>query len=105
MFDQFLEIKGEAKRIKNKNVKYSLYLIAHTVTAFDSYVVLNNLPQWRTTTSSIKVGSKIVSLKIFKRCVDQAEKNPQYVQFRWGFLRMKDSLKKMNNLKTTTMIT
>ena len=47
MLDYVLQFKGEAKRINNKIVKYNLYLIAHKGSGFDSYVVLNNLPQWR----------------------------------------------------------
>ena len=45
MLDLFLEIKGEAKRVNIKNVRYNLYLIAHNGSGFDSYVVLNSLPQ------------------------------------------------------------
>ena len=64
MLDYVLQYKGEPKRINNKIVKYNLYLIAHKGSGFDSYVVLNNLPQWRTV-KLIKNGSGIVSLKIF----------------------------------------
>ena len=42
-----LEFEGEAKRNKNKNVKYKLYLPDHKVSGFDTYVVLNILPQWK----------------------------------------------------------
>ena len=48
MLDYVLQYKGEPKRNNNKIVKYNLYLIAHKGSGFDSYVVLNNLPQWRT---------------------------------------------------------
>ena len=64
MLDYVLQYKGEPKRIKNKIVKYNLYLIAHKGSGFDSNVVLKNLPQWRTV-KLIKNGSGIVSLKIF----------------------------------------
>ena len=92
MLDYVLQYKGEPKRINNKIVKYSLYLIAHKGSGFDSYVVLNSLPQWRTV-NLIKNGSGIVSLKIFNGYVDQIKKIPQYVHLRCGLLHIKDSLK------------
>ena len=70
MLHYVLHIKGEAKRINNKLVKYNLYLLAHKGSGFDSYVVLNNLPQWRTVVSFIKNGAGIVSVKIFKGFLD-----------------------------------
>ena len=76
MLDYVLQFKGEPKRINNKIVKYNLYLIAHKGSGFDSYVVLNNLPQWRTVVSLIKNGSGIVSLKIFNGYVDPVKKIP-----------------------------
>ena len=72
--------------------KFYLYLLAHKGSGFDSYVVLNNLPQWRTL-SLIKNGSGIVTLKIFKGYVDQNKKIPQYVHSRCDLLHIKDSLK------------
>ena len=92
MLDYVLQYKGEPKRIVNKIVKYNLYLIAHKGSGFDSYVVLNILPQWRTV-RLIKNGSGIVSLKIFNGYVDQNKKIPQYVHLRCGLLHIKDSLK------------
>ena len=92
MLDHVLQYKGEPKRINNKIVKYNLYLIAHKGSGFDSYVVLNNLPQWRSF-KLIKNGSRIVSLKILNGYVDQNKKIPQYVHLRCGLLHIKDSLK------------
>ena len=92
MLDCVLQYKEEPKRINKKIVKYNLYLIAHKGSGFDSYVVLNNLPQWRTV-NLIKNGSGIVSLKIFKGYVNQKMKIPQYVHLRCGLLHIKDSLK------------
>ena len=80
------------KRINNKIVKYNFYLIAHKGSRFDSYVVLNNLPQWRTV-KLIKNGSGIVSLKIFNGYVDQSKKISKNVHLRCGLLHIKDSLK------------
>ena len=75
MLDYVLQFKGEPKRINNKIVRYNLYLIAHKGSGFDSYVVLNNLPQWRTVIILIKSGSGIVTLKIFNGYVDPDKKN------------------------------
>ena len=92
MLDYVLQFKGEPKRINNKIVKYNLYLIAHKGSGFDSYIVLNNLPQWRTF-KLIKNGSGIISLKIFNGYVDPVKKIPQYVHLRCGLIHNKDSLK------------
>ena len=40
-------------------------------------------------------GSGIVSLEKFNGCLDQTKKIPQYVHFRFGFLHIRDSLKKI----------
>ena len=97
MLDYVLQFKREPKRINNKIVKYNLYLLAHKGSGFDSYVVLNNLPRWRTV-SLIKNGSGIVSLKLFNGYVDQNKKIPQYVHFRCGFLQIKDSSKNIGKV-------
>ena len=74
MLDPVLSFKGEPTRVK-KIVEYNLYLIAHNGNGFDSYVVLNNLPQWRNVVKLIKKGVGIVSLKKFNGYVDQNKKN------------------------------
>ena len=93
MLDYVLKFKGEAKRINNKNVEYSLYLLAHKGSGFDSYVVLNKLPQGRTVVSLINIGSGFVSLKMFSGYVDPVKKIPGYVHFRCRLLHIKHSLK------------
>ena len=40
-------------------------MIAHSASGFDSCVVLNDLPQWRSVVNTIKNGVGFVSLKIF----------------------------------------
>ena len=72
----------------------SLYLIAHNGSGFDSYVVINCLPQWRSVIKLIKNGRGIVSLKIFNGCVDPVKKIPQYVHFRCGRVHINKSLRK-----------
>ena len=54
VLDCVLSFKGEPKKIKNKIVEDNLYLIAHNGSGFDSYVVINNLPQWRSIVKLIK---------------------------------------------------
>ena len=62
LLDLVLSLKGETKKIKSKIVEYNLYLIAHNGSGFDSYVVINNLPQGRSVVNLIKNGTGIVSL-------------------------------------------
>ena len=73
ILDHVLEIKREAKRVFYKIFTNNLHLIAHKESGFDSYVVLNNLPQWRTTVSFNKTGSGLSS-KTFSVYVDQLKK-------------------------------
>ena len=94
MLDHVLSFKAEPKKIKNKIVEYNLYLIAQNGSGFDSYGVLNNLPQWRSVVKLIKNGRGIVSLKIFNGYVDENKKIPQYVHFRCGRVHINQSLKK-----------
>ena len=58
-----LLFKGEAEKVENKIVENNLYMIAHNRTGFDSYVVLNNLPQWRSVVNLIKNGIGNIALK------------------------------------------
>ena len=95
MLDHVLSFKGEPKKVKNKSVEYDLYLIAHNGSGFDSYVVLNNLPQWRSVVKIIKNGAGIVSLKIFNGYIDPVKKIPQYVHFRCGRVHINQKLRKI----------
>ena len=105
MLDYVLQFNGEPKRINNKFVKYILYLTAHKGSGFDSYVVLNKLPQWRTVVSLIKNGLGIVSLKIFNGYVDPVKRIPQYVHFRCSLLHIKDPSEKIGkNYKLQTCL-
>ena len=58
MLAHVLLFKGEAKKVINKIVEYTFYLIAHNGSGFDSYVVLNNLHQWRSVVNSNKKRSR-----------------------------------------------
>ena len=59
--DCALSFKGEVKRVDNKIVENELYMIAHIGSGFDSYVILNNLPQWRRIVDLFKNGAGIFS--------------------------------------------
>ena len=59
MLNYILQFNGEPKKVKNKIVKFNFYNLDHNGSDFDSYVVLNNLPQWTTVVSFIKSGSGI----------------------------------------------
>ena len=98
MLDHVLSFKGEPKKVKNKIVEYDLYLIAHNGFGFDGYVVLNNLPQWRSVVKIIKNGAGIVSLKIFNGYVDPVKKIPQYVHFRCGRVHINQKLRKIGEI-------
>ena len=74
MLDHVLSFKAEPKNVKNKVIEFNLYLIAHNGSGFDSYVVLNNLPQWRSVVNLIRIGAGLVSITIFNGYVDQSKK-------------------------------
>ena len=71
----------ENQKSQNRIVEYILHLVAHNGSGFDSYVVLNNLPQWRSIVDFIKNGDGIVSLKIFNGYVDENKKNTAICSF------------------------
>ena len=95
ILDHVLAFKGEPKKVKNKIVEYNLYLRALNGSGFDSYVVINNLPQWRSVVKLIKNGAGIVSIKIFNGYVDQNKKIAQYVHLRCERVHVNKSFKKI----------
>ena len=70
MLDHVLAFKEEPKKVKNKIVENDLYMITHNGSGFDSYVVLNSLPQWRSVVKLFKNGAGTVSLEIINGYVD-----------------------------------
>ena len=68
MLDHVLSFCSE--KVKNKIVEYNLCLKAHKGSCFDSYIVLNNLPRWRSVVKLIKNGVGNISLKIKNVYVD-----------------------------------
>ena len=95
MLDHVLSFKGQVKKVKKKIIEHNSYLIPHNGSGFDSYVVLNNSPQWRSVVISFKNGAGIVSLKIFNGYLDKNKNVPQYVRFRCGKVHNNRSLKKI----------
>ena len=95
MLDHVLSYKGEPKKVKKKIIEYNLYLIAQNGSGFDSFVVLNNLPKWRSVVKLIKKGAGIVSLQIFNGYIDPVKKIPQYVHFRCGRVHINQKLRKI----------
>ena len=95
MLDHVLWFKGEPKKIKKKLLNILYTFLTHNGSGFDSYVVLNNLAQWRRFVKPIKNGAGIFALKIFNGYVDQNKKIPQYVHFRCGRVHIIYSLKKI----------
>ena len=67
---------------------------AHNESGFDSYVVLNNLPRWRSVVKLIKNGAVILSLRKFDGYTDEKKKNLQYIHFRCGKFYIKKIKKK-----------
>ena len=84
MLDNVLSFKGEPNKVRSKIVENNLFLKAHNESGFDSYVLINNLNQWRSVVKLNKNGAGIISLKIINGYVDEKKKMPQYVFFRCG---------------------
>ena len=84
MLHQVLSFKIQPTEIANNFVEYNFCLITHNRSGSDSYVVLNDLPRWRTAVKIFKNGAGIFSLKKIQRCVNENKEIPQYVHFRCG---------------------
>ena len=68
MLHHALSFRAEPKKVRNKIVEYKLYLLAHKGSGFDSCVVINNLPQWRSVVSLIRNRAGVVFLNLFRIC-------------------------------------
>ena len=44
LLDHALTFTGEVKQVDNKIIDYTLHMIAHNESGFDTYVILYNLP-------------------------------------------------------------
>ena len=47
-------MQRRSQKVNNKIAEKNLYFLAQNGSGFDKYLVLNNLPQWRTVVSLIK---------------------------------------------------
>ena len=102
MFERLRALKGEPKKI-NRNgrefiAEYDLKLIAHNGSGFDTWIILNNLPEGCKIMNMIKNGKGIISLKIFNGMVDvksNSKGKPQYLTFTCSMNHMKSSLRKL----------
>ena len=74
-------------------------MIAHNGSGFDSYVVLDNSPKWRSVVKFFRKGGGIISLKNFNGYVVENKKILQYVLFGCGKIHIKVSLKKSVSYK------
>ena len=74
ILDHVLAFEGENKSVKIKIVEYNLFLVAHNGSGFDSYVVWNNLPQWRSVVKLIEIGAGNFSPKKFNGYVIENKK-------------------------------
>ena len=95
MPDHFLSFTGEAKKVNDMIVENTLLLIAHNRSGFGSYVVLNNLPQWRSVVILFRNGAGIFSPKKFNGYENEKKKAPQYGHFRCGRVTVSSCLKKI----------
>ena len=74
MLDHVSSFKGEAKRVINKIVEISLYLVAHNGFGSDSLFVLNNPAHWRSVFIVTENGDGNISLKIFNGYLHENKK-------------------------------
>ena len=96
MLDVVSKLKREPKTIIDKVVEYNLYLIAHNGSGYDSYIALNNLPQWRSVVSLIKNGAGIIFFERFNGYAAMLikMKNSSKCSYRCGRLHSNSSFKK-----------
>ena len=108
MFEKLRDLKGEPKKIekngKKITIEYEMKMIAHNGSGFDSWIILDNLPEWCRITSMIKTGKGIINMKIYNgMCNVKTNKErkivskgqPQYLVFNCSANHMKSSLRKL----------
>ena len=69
MFKKLQDLKGEPKKIekneKEITAEYEMKMIAHNGSGFDSWIILDNLPELCRITSMIKTAKGIINIKIY----------------------------------------
>ena len=93
--DFCLKVKEE-KKVINKIIEYKLQLRAHNGSAFDTWIILNNLSSDKHIVYLFKNGKGIIELKIFNGYIEKNKKQIlQYLHFRCGMTHLNYSLKKL----------
>ena len=100
MFKKLRDVNGEPKKIEKNGkeiiVEYELKMIAHNGSGLDSWIILDNLPEWARITSMIKTGKGIINMKIYNGMCDvksNSKGKPQYLIFNCSANHMKPSLR------------
>ena len=86
--DFLLKFKGEERKVKNKIVEYNLQLHAHNGNAFDTWILIKNLPCDKHIVDINKNGKGIISLKIFNGYFEKKKQIPQYLIFGSGMTHL-----------------
>ena len=94
--DFCLKLKGDERKVKNKNVEHNSQMHAHNGSGFDTWIVLNNLPCDKHIVDINKKRKGIIELKVFNCLIHKNNKQiPQYLHFRCGMTHLNYSLKKL----------
>ena len=89
-----LTLKGEERKVKNRNFENILELHAHIGSGVDTWIILNNLPRDKHIVDIFKNGKGIIDLIVFKGYIENNKKQfPHYVQFRCRMTYLNYSLK------------
>ena len=97
-----LKIKGEERKVKNKNVEKYLQLNPHNGSQFDKWIILNILPCDKRIVDIIKNGKGINSLRVSNGYIQNNKKLiPQYLIFRCGMTHLNYSIKTRKNIYFT----
>ena len=94
--DFCLKLKGEERKVNNKNIQYNLQLHAHIGSGFDTWIILNKVPSDKHIVDIFKNGKGVISLRVPNGYMYNGKKQiHQYVIFRCGMTQLNYSLKKL----------
>ena len=89
-----LKLKGEKRKVKNKNVEYNLQFHVHNGSGFDTWVVIKNLSRDKSIVNIVKNGKGNIELKVFNGYIENKQ-TPQYIHFRCGMTHLNYCLRKI----------
>ena len=69
--DFYLKLKGEERKVETKVEEYNFQLHAHNGSAFDTWIVLNNLPCDKHIVNNNKNGNGYIQLKVFNGYIEK----------------------------------